>query len=884
MNKLGSAATKVGKIGAKGFGLMIKGISSLTAATASGVTALGAIGIQYNTEMESFTSDFKIMLGSTEEAVKKVDSLKKMAAKTPFEMGDLSKATKTLLSFNVAKKDTNGVLQKLGDISLGNAEKLGSLSRAYGKMNAAQKVTLEDINMMIDAGYNPLLNIQQKTGESMNELYGRISKGKVSFEEIQGAIEAATSAGGQYYNGMVQASTTTQGLISTLKDNARALVGEVFMPISESLVKKVLPGAINAIEKLTEAYRTNGIDGMIYASTEIITNALTTFTKNLPKFVDMAFKIINKLVSGIEESLPQITDAAFTTFETYAKGIVELIPRLVKVALKLVKKLAEYMTDNMSEIVQASIELFTAIIDTFVEFIPELIPVAVKLVFEFGKALIKEAPKLQFSVIKLGKAIIEGIIEGVKTAWVNLKATIKSLSSKISQTIKSSLGIHSPSKVMRDEVGRWIPLGIAEGIEKTANVAIKSMKKLSDSIVASSKSKQIVSMVSKASTSVSSTIKKRGKIIKKDVETYNSDILKSCESAWRRYKTGHETSLNDEIIYWENVKKQLRNGTKARLEAEEKYKKALESRNKSTDSYNKQALKLQEDYQKQSKEITQKLIEDTDSLWKQYYDAIESRASSLYSGLGGLFDSYKSETDQTAESLLDNMNSQVSGLAEWASAIEKLGKRGVASALLDELRQMGPSATANLQILNSMTDEQLTQYMQLWKTKTDLTKMLATDEMEQLKNETINKTKELNIQAEIELKNLTNTYVKNMSDLRSKAIKEIGKMPSQFKNIGVAAGKKLVEGLRSQVSAVKAAAKELSDAALVEVNVSKGSRIPKTPSSKKVKHGNISSSAKKNNGNGNVTVYQNIYSEAKSAADLMNEAYASQKRGVLMGV
>lgn len=222
----------------------------LAAASAIGaVLGLGKIGLDYNAQMESYTTDFEVMLGDVGAAAEKVESLKQMAAKTPFELTDLANSTKILLAFNVANEDTNTVLRQLGDISLGNVEKMDSLTRAYGKMNASQKVTLEDINMMIDAGYNPLLNIQEKTGESMSDLYARISDGQVAFSEVQEAIAAATSEGGQFYQGMEKASQTTQGLTSTLRDVVNSKAGEFFYELSQK-VKDALPEIIEFIESI----------------------------------------------------------------------------------------------------------------------------------------------------------------------------------------------------------------------------------------------------------------------------------------------------------------------------------------------------------------------------------------------------------------------------------------------------------------------------------------------------------------------------------------------------------------------------------------------------------------------------------------------------------
>ena len=198
-------------------------------------------GVDYNATMESYLTNFKVMLGSEEAAATKLSEIRKMAASTPFSLDDLTSGTQTLLQFGIAADDTTGVLQRLGDISLGNAEKLQTLTLAYGKMSSAQKVTLENVNMMIDAGFNPLNQICDATGESMSALYKRISDGKVSFNELEAAVAAATSEGGQFYNGMLEASQTFNGRLSTLKDNVAALTGELtsglFSALGDIIVK-----------------------------------------------------------------------------------------------------------------------------------------------------------------------------------------------------------------------------------------------------------------------------------------------------------------------------------------------------------------------------------------------------------------------------------------------------------------------------------------------------------------------------------------------------------------------------------------------------------------------------------------------------------------------
>ena len=229
-------------------------------------------GVDYNASMESYLTNFKVMLGNEELAATKLAELRKMAASTPFALSDLTEGTQTLLQFGIAADDTTGVLKQLGDISLGNADKLQTLVRAYGKMSSAQKVTLENVNMMIDAGFNPLNQICDATGESMSDLYKRISDGRVSFEELQYAVQAATSEGGQFYNGMLEASQTFSGRMSTLQDNVAALTGELtsglFAALGDLVVKlnDVVTSFLDSDEKMAQLKDTIGIATSVVAA------------------------------------------------------------------------------------------------------------------------------------------------------------------------------------------------------------------------------------------------------------------------------------------------------------------------------------------------------------------------------------------------------------------------------------------------------------------------------------------------------------------------------------------------------------------------------------------------------------------------------------------
>ena len=234
-------------------------------------------GVDYNATMQSYLTNFKVMLGSEEQAAAKLAEIRKMEASTPFSLDDLTSGTQTLLQFGIAVDDTTGVLQQLGDISLGNADKLQTLVRAYGKMSSAQKVTLENVNMMIDAGFNPLNQICSATGESMADLYKRISDGKVSFAELESAVSSATSQGGQFYNGMLEASQTFSGRMSTLKDNVSALTGELTGGLFEALGELVVKVNEAAVSFLDDEEKMSQLKDTLGTLASVVTAAGTAF-------------------------------------------------------------------------------------------------------------------------------------------------------------------------------------------------------------------------------------------------------------------------------------------------------------------------------------------------------------------------------------------------------------------------------------------------------------------------------------------------------------------------------------------------------------------------------------------------------------------------------
>ena len=258
-NKLSGTFSKVGSVGAKAF----RSTAIAVGGVASALAGLIGYGAKFNAEIEQYQTSFEVMTGSAEEASKLVEDLKKMGAETPFELSDLAQATQLLMNYGFTAEEAKNRLKMLGDISQGSADKMNRIAMAYGQMSSAGKVSLEDVKQMIEAGFNPLQEISETTGESMSSLYDRISKGTLSIDEITASMQRSTAEGGKYFQSMEKQSQTVSGQISTLQDNFKSLAGTLSNGFSDSLATEILPKINNVLQELNTTFEKNGIEGFV---------------------------------------------------------------------------------------------------------------------------------------------------------------------------------------------------------------------------------------------------------------------------------------------------------------------------------------------------------------------------------------------------------------------------------------------------------------------------------------------------------------------------------------------------------------------------------------------------------------------------------------------
>ena len=214
--------------------------------------ALGSEMIRVRGEFQSMQTAIETMVGK-DMAGQLIPQIKELAKISPLTMSDMVGAEKMMLGFNIQAEDTIKYLKAISDISMGESSKFNSLTLAFSQMSAAGKLMGQDLNQMINAGFNPLQIISEKTGKSIATLKDEMSKGAVSAEMVQHAFIDATSAGGKFYNMSENASKTINGQLSMMQDALDSVFNELGTK-SES----VIMDGIQMTTSLIQNYETVG--------------------------------------------------------------------------------------------------------------------------------------------------------------------------------------------------------------------------------------------------------------------------------------------------------------------------------------------------------------------------------------------------------------------------------------------------------------------------------------------------------------------------------------------------------------------------------------------------------------------------------------------------
>lgn len=376
--------------------------------------------------------------------------------------------------------------------AINHTSSLGSVQGNLADALEWSGVNVDDFNAQLEACSDE----EERQALIMSTLSGIYDGAADTYKEVNADVIASQKAQAELNETLNELGAIAEPIMTTLKTLATDLLQSItpFVSLIGEGLKGALEGADGAADMLAE-----GLSG-------IITSLLDKIVEIAPFVIETVVAIFPKLLTAILEQLPNILQTLLDMVAQVAQALGKMLPTLIPVIIDAVIMLAETLLDNIDLLIDAGISLLVGLADglivalprlidkipviigkllnAFAQNYPKLIQSGIQLVVKLAAGLIQAIPQLLSSIPKIissivsgfanysnemngvGENLIEGLWNGIKnmTAWIKKK--IKGFGEDVLDGLKDFFGIHSPSKVMSDQIGKNLALGIGEGFEK----------------------------------------------------------------------------------------------------------------------------------------------------------------------------------------------------------------------------------------------------------------------------------------------------------------------------------------------------------------------------------------------------------------------------------
>lgn len=385
----------------------------------------------------------------------------------------------------------------------GTKEEMQRLIKDASKMKDVQKelgVTVDSSSMSFGNIVNAISVMQKKM-----DIAGTTSK--EASTTIQGSVASLKSSWSNLLTGVADDNADWDALVSNLfesiftaADNILPRVGTIALGMIDLIrdtMTELLPEVVNlgidfisnSVEEIAN-YLPNAMQGIA----EVGNTILNTFVSLLPDILQVGIDILTNLVQGIAQSLPDLIPAVVNARVLITTTLLDNIDMIIDAGIQLILGLAEGLINALPNLIEKAPEIIQKLFDALVRNFPKIVQAGGRLISELvsgiiGSAfkLLEVAPKLISNMVNgfkqglneiknVGKYLVEGLWDGITgmASWVGDK--VKSFASNIVGNIKDALGIHSPSAILRDQVGKFMAQGIGVGFSDEMINVSKNMQ------------------------------------------------------------------------------------------------------------------------------------------------------------------------------------------------------------------------------------------------------------------------------------------------------------------------------------------------------------------------------------------------------------------------
>lgn len=415
------------------------------------------------------------------------------------------------------------------------------LSQAYAK-GKPDMMEWRSLQTAMPAQLNQVAKAFNMTSDELGEA---LRNGKISMDDFMDKIvELNENGAGEFQSFEEQAKNSTGGIATSITNMKTAItrgVSEIVKSIDKLLdsiglggisnvlnqIGKESEGILKNIANVLNEIAENGISSVLETAKqkgpEIITNLVNGIISKIPDIISTISNILIQFIQVIIANLPAIISGGMQIISALITGIAQQLPTLIPMALELILTLVTSLLDNIDQLIDAGINLIIGLaeglinaipiliekipiiieklINAIVNNLPKIIQMGITLIVKLAEGLIKAIPQLVSKIPQIigalvsgfgqflsnmwdvGKNIVEGIWNGIKNAKDWLLGKVKEWCGNILNGIKAFFGIHSPSRVMRDEIGKRLPQGVAVGIEADTDEALKAIDNMNNDIM-----------------------------------------------------------------------------------------------------------------------------------------------------------------------------------------------------------------------------------------------------------------------------------------------------------------------------------------------------------------------------------------------------------------
>lgn len=494
--------------------------------------------------------------------------------------------------------------------------------------------------------------------------------------DLSGSVSLGTLTAAMWANVTATAAALAPYLAVAAAVAAVIAIGVLLYKNWDEIKAKCIELAQNLKQKFTEI------------KTAVVEKVTELKDKAVQKFVEIKDNVVNK-VNELKEKATQKFNDVKTSIVNVCKNVVDWVKNnwtslltffinpfagLFDYFYRNNSKFREFVDNAINEIKQLPSKAWTWLQNTIskvASFVSDLANKGRQAATNLLNNIVNGLKSLPSKMASVGKNVVQGIWTGITNAKDWLLKKIKGFAKTITKGIKDFFGIKSPSRVMRDEVGKMLAEGVALGItENTATV-------------------------------------------ENATEDMGQTILDAAQKKLDNYTVYNSLTLADEIAFWDVVRQKITEGTDARISADQKY---LESKKK----FNDELLTAEEILQKSLDDIAKKIEDRAKSIMSSFkmFDGVEDEYS-IQDLLNG-----KHKTD-----LVTDLQTQVAELEDWERQTERLAEKIGGSTLYEEIYSLGFDALPQIRLLNSLTADELEKYVEIYNKKSEIAYRIANAEL-----------------------------------------------------------------------------------------------------------------------------------------------------------